>query len=155
MVDVILYLCMMWSHLTYMLGSWSVMIFPWMKLHIHFVPCDLQEMMTTVNQGMSVEEIERLTPTITGQMANSVALVAFGSIWTIMVVVTLRTQQLRSVVMFLLLVPYSVSSASILSLVRLLLVLIVLRGVIQLPLVLSLAYNKSVDLFFLSFGLAY
>ncbi|GJZ17361.1 reverse transcriptase domain-containing protein [Tanacetum coccineum] len=26
-----------------------------MKLHIHFVPCDFQEMMTTVNQGMSVE----------------------------------------------------------------------------------------------------
>nr|GFD17095.1 hypothetical protein [Tanacetum cinerariifolium] len=27
------------------------------------------------------------TPTVTGQMANSVALVAFGSTWTIMVIV--------------------------------------------------------------------
>nr|GEW14505.1 hypothetical protein [Tanacetum cinerariifolium] len=35
--------------------------FPWMKLHIHFVPCDLQETMTTINQGISVEEIERVT----------------------------------------------------------------------------------------------
>ncbi|GJU18145.1 hypothetical protein Tco_1146111 [Tanacetum coccineum] len=60
MVDVILYLCMTWSHLTYMLGSQSVIIFPWMKLHIHFVPYDLYEKMTTVNQGMSVEEIERV-----------------------------------------------------------------------------------------------
>ncbi|GJY32463.1 putative reverse transcriptase domain-containing protein [Tanacetum coccineum] len=32
----------------------SVMIFPWMKLHIHFIPCDLQEMMTIVKQGIGV-----------------------------------------------------------------------------------------------------
>nr|GEV35582.1 hypothetical protein [Tanacetum cinerariifolium] len=95
------------------------------------------------------------TPIVTGQMANSVALLAFGSTWTIMVVVAFRTQRLRSAIMFLLPVPCSVSSAIILSLVRLLLVLIVLKGVIQLPLVLSLAYNKSVDLFFLSIGLAH
>nr|GEV02490.1 hypothetical protein [Tanacetum cinerariifolium] len=87
------------------------------------------------------------TPTVTGQIANSVALVAFGSTWTIMVIVAFRTQWLRSPVMFLLPIPCSVSSVSILTLVRLLLVLIVLRGVIQLPLVLSLAYNKSADLF--------
>ncbi|GJZ21328.1 hypothetical protein Tco_0558367 [Tanacetum coccineum] len=36
------------------------------------------------------------TPTITGQMANSVALVAFGSTWTIMMIVAFRTQWLRS-----------------------------------------------------------
>nr|GEZ70484.1 hypothetical protein [Tanacetum cinerariifolium] len=87
------------------------------------------------------------TYTVTGQMANSVTLVAFRSTWTIMVIVAFRTQRLRSAVMFLLPVPCSVSSVSILSLVRLLLVLIVLRGVIQLTLVLSLAYNKSADLF--------
>ncbi|GKC81258.1 putative reverse transcriptase domain-containing protein [Tanacetum coccineum] len=40
--------------------SVSVMIFPWMKLHLHFTPCDLQETLTTVNQGMSVEEIKRV-----------------------------------------------------------------------------------------------
>nr|GEW98021.1 hypothetical protein [Tanacetum cinerariifolium] len=45
------------------------------------------------------------TPTVTGQMANSVELVAFGSTWTIMVIVAFRTQRLRSDVMFLLLVP--------------------------------------------------
>ncbi|GJT33404.1 hypothetical protein Tco_0923823 [Tanacetum coccineum] len=87
------------------------------------------------------------TPTVTGQMANSVALVAFGSTWTIMVIVAFRTQQLRSVVMFFLPVHYSVSFASILPLVRLLLVLIVIGSVIQLPLVLSLAFSKSADLF--------
>ncbi|GKC01652.1 hypothetical protein Tco_0987788 [Tanacetum coccineum] len=87
------------------------------------------------------------TPTVMGQIANSVALVAFESTWTIMVIVTFRTQQLRSTIMFLLPVPCSVRSASILSLVRLLLVLIVHRSVIQLPLVLSLAFSKSADLF--------
>nr|GFC75626.1 hypothetical protein [Tanacetum cinerariifolium] len=74
-------------------------------------------------------------------MAKSVALVAFGSTWTIMVIVASRTQWLRFAVMFLLPVPCSVSSASILPLVQLLLVLIVLRSVIQPLLVLSLAFN--------------
>nr|GFD34566.1 hypothetical protein [Tanacetum cinerariifolium] len=36
------------------------MIFPWMKFHIHSIPHDLHETMTTVNQGMSVKEIERV-----------------------------------------------------------------------------------------------
>nr|GEW90998.1 reverse transcriptase domain-containing protein [Tanacetum cinerariifolium] len=40
-------------------------------------------------------------------MTKSVALVAFGSTWTIMVIVALRTQRLRSAVMFLLLMPCS------------------------------------------------
>nr|GEY99305.1 putative reverse transcriptase domain-containing protein [Tanacetum cinerariifolium] len=43
------------------------MIFPWMKLHI--VPCDLQETMTTINQGMSVEEIERV---VAQRVANAI-----------------------------------------------------------------------------------
>ncbi|GKA17994.1 putative reverse transcriptase domain-containing protein [Tanacetum coccineum] len=49
--------------------SQSVMIFPWMKLHIHFVPCDLQETMATVNQGMSVKEIERV---VAQRVANAI-----------------------------------------------------------------------------------
>nr|GFC57763.1 reverse transcriptase domain-containing protein [Tanacetum cinerariifolium] len=49
--------------------DYSVMIFPWMKSHIHFIPCDLQETMTTVNQGMSVEEIERL---VVQRVANTI-----------------------------------------------------------------------------------
>nr|GFC05244.1 hypothetical protein [Tanacetum cinerariifolium] len=64
-------------------------------------------------------------------MAKSVALVAFGSTWIIMVVVAFRTQRLRSAVMFLLPMPCSVRSASVLPLVWLSLVLIVLRSVIQ------------------------
>ncbi|GKA23364.1 hypothetical protein Tco_0709326 [Tanacetum coccineum] len=83
------------------------------------------------------------TPIITGKMANYVALVAFGSTWTIMVIVAFRTQRLISAVMFLLPMPCNVSSASILPLVRWLLVLIVLRSVIQLPLVLSLAFSAG------------
>nr|GEW34654.1 hypothetical protein [Tanacetum cinerariifolium] len=47
------------------------------------------------------------TPTVTDKMANSVALVAFGSTWTVMVIVAFRTQRLRSVVMFLLHMPCS------------------------------------------------
>nr|GFB21618.1 hypothetical protein [Tanacetum cinerariifolium] len=74
-------------------------------------------------------------------MANSVALVAFRSTWTIMVIVAFRTQWLRSAIMFLLPMPCSVSSASVLPLVRLVLVMIVLRSVIQPLLVLSLAFN--------------
>nr|GFC37834.1 hypothetical protein [Tanacetum cinerariifolium] len=35
-----------------------------MKLHIHFVPCDLQETMKTVNQGMSVEEIKQVVASV-------------------------------------------------------------------------------------------
>ncbi|GJR90784.1 hypothetical protein Tco_0214795 [Tanacetum coccineum] len=47
--------------------------------------------------------------------------------------------------------PCNISFASILPLVRLLLVLIVLGSVIQLPLVLSLAFGKSADLFVYTF----
>nr|GFA17989.1 hypothetical protein [Tanacetum cinerariifolium] len=49
------------------------MIFPWMKLHMHFDPGDLQETMTTVNQGMSVEEIERV---VAQRVANSIEAIA-------------------------------------------------------------------------------
>nr|GFC67251.1 hypothetical protein [Tanacetum cinerariifolium] len=80
-------------------------------------------------------------------MAKSIALVAFGSTWTIIVIVAFRTQRLSSDVMFLLPMPYSVSSTSVEPLVRLLLVLIVLRSVIQPLLVRSLAVNLSADLF--------
>nr|GEY05911.1 reverse transcriptase domain-containing protein [Tanacetum cinerariifolium] len=76
-------------------------------------------------------------------MAKSVALVAFGNTWTIMVIVSFRAQRLRSAVMFLLPMPCSVSSASILPLVRLLLVLIVLRSVIQPLLVLNIPENDE------------
>nr|GEV54772.1 hypothetical protein [Tanacetum cinerariifolium] len=65
------------------------------------------------------------TPTITGQMTNSVALVAFRSTRSIMVVVVFGAQRFRSFVRFLLTRPHSVSPASVLLLV-LLLVLIVL-----------------------------
>ncbi|GJV01852.1 hypothetical protein Tco_1335421 [Tanacetum coccineum] len=82
------------------------------------------------------------SPTVTDQMANYVALVAFGSTWTIMMIVAFRTQRLGPAVIFLLPVPCSVSFASILPLVWLLLVLIVLGSVIQLPLVLSLAFRR-------------
>nr|GFA52299.1 hypothetical protein [Tanacetum cinerariifolium] len=47
------------------------------------------------------------TPTVTGQMANSVTLVAFGSAWTIMVIVATRAQRVRSSVRFLLTRPSS------------------------------------------------
>nr|GEX88576.1 reverse transcriptase domain-containing protein [Tanacetum cinerariifolium] len=49
------------------------MIFPWMKLHIHFDPCDLQETMTTVNQGMSVKEIKRV---VAHRVANAIEAIA-------------------------------------------------------------------------------
>ncbi|GJR78130.1 hypothetical protein Tco_0148915 [Tanacetum coccineum] len=87
------------------------------------------------------------SPTVTDQMAHYVAPVAFGRTWTIMMIVAFRTQWLGPAVIFLLPVPCSVIFASILPLVRLLLVLIVLGSVIQLPLVLSLAFRKSADLF--------
>nr|GEX16111.1 putative reverse transcriptase domain-containing protein [Tanacetum cinerariifolium] len=51
----------------------SVMIFPWMKFHIHFIPCDLQETMTTVNQRMSVEEIKRV---VAQRVANTIEAIA-------------------------------------------------------------------------------
>nr|GFA09899.1 reverse transcriptase domain-containing protein [Tanacetum cinerariifolium] len=51
----------------------SVMIFPYMKFHIHFVPCDLQETMTTVNQGMSIDEIERV---VAQRVANAIEAIA-------------------------------------------------------------------------------
>ncbi|GJU65173.1 hypothetical protein Tco_1247008, partial [Tanacetum coccineum] len=91
------------------------------------------------------------SPTVTDQMAYYVAPVAFGSTWTIMMIVAFRTQRLGPAVIFLLPVPCSVSFTSILPLVRLLLVLIVLGSVIQLPLVLSLAFGKSADLFIHTF----
>ncbi|GKB93208.1 hypothetical protein Tco_0979345 [Tanacetum coccineum] len=53
--------------------SLSVMNFLGMKLHIHFVSYDLQEMMTTVNQGMSVEEIERV---VAQRVANVIEAIA-------------------------------------------------------------------------------
>nr|GEW28870.1 hypothetical protein [Tanacetum cinerariifolium] len=61
------------KHLALADPSDSVMIFPWRKLHIHFVPCDLQETMTTVNQGMSVEEIERV---VAQRVANAIEEIA-------------------------------------------------------------------------------
>nr|GFC34747.1 reverse transcriptase domain-containing protein [Tanacetum cinerariifolium] len=56
-----------------MLKSWSVMISPWRKFHIHSVPCDLQETMTTINQGMSVEEINRV---VAQRVANAIEAIA-------------------------------------------------------------------------------
>nr|GFB50745.1 reverse transcriptase domain-containing protein [Tanacetum cinerariifolium] len=44
-------------------------------------------------------------------MAKSVVLVAFGSTWTIMVIVAFRTQRLRSAVMFLLPMPCSMTKS--------------------------------------------
>nr|GFD38418.1 hypothetical protein [Tanacetum cinerariifolium] len=49
------------------------MIFPWMKSHIHFIPCDLQEIMTTVNQRMSVEEIKQV---VAQRVANAIEAIA-------------------------------------------------------------------------------
>ncbi|GKE57106.1 hypothetical protein Tco_1496291 [Tanacetum coccineum] len=80
-------------------------------------------------------------------MAHYVAPVAFGGTWTIMMIVVFRTQRLRPAVIFLLPECFEVRFVSILPLVRLLLVLIVLGSVIQLPLVLSLVFGKSADLF--------
>ncbi|GJV39952.1 hypothetical protein Tco_1418392 [Tanacetum coccineum] len=99
----------------------------------------------------ALEETQALSPTVTDQMAHYVAPVAFGRTWTIMMIVAFRTQWLGLAVIFLLPVPCSVIFASILPLVRLLLVLIVLGSVIQLPLVLSLAFRKSADLFMHTF----
>ncbi|GJR06391.1 hypothetical protein Tco_0529375 [Tanacetum coccineum] len=87
------------------------------------------------------------SPTSYGPDGPYVPPVAFGRTWTIMMIVAFRTQRLGPAVMFLLPVPCSVSFASILPLIRLLLVLIVLGSVIQLPLVLSLAFRKSAALF--------
>nr|GFC17396.1 hypothetical protein [Tanacetum cinerariifolium] len=104
-----------------------------------FVACGL---LTCSNAFLDVSSIDICrTPTVTGQMAKSVALVAFGSTWTIMVIVAFRTKWLKSAVMFLFPMPCSVSSASVLPLVWLLLVLIVLKSIIQPLLVLSLAFN--------------
>nr|GFB81107.1 hypothetical protein [Tanacetum cinerariifolium] len=114
-------------------------ISPVVPLVSTFIACSL---LTCFSAFLDVSSIGICrTPTVTGYMANSVALVAFRSTWTIMVIVAFITQWLRSVVMFLLPIPYSVSSASVLPLVWLLLVLIVLRSVIQPLLVLSLALN--------------
>ncbi|GJV35629.1 hypothetical protein Tco_1408106 [Tanacetum coccineum] len=83
------------------------------------------------------------------QMAHYVALVAFGSTWTIMMIVAFRTQRLRPAVIFLLPVPCSVSFSSILPLFGMLSFLIVLGKLLfNFLLVLSLALGKkSSDLF--------
>nr|GFB40553.1 hypothetical protein [Tanacetum cinerariifolium] len=49
------------------------MISLWRKFHIHSIPYDLQEMMTTVNQRMSIEEIERV---IAQRVANAIEAIA-------------------------------------------------------------------------------
>ncbi|GJS47964.1 hypothetical protein Tco_0598085 [Tanacetum coccineum] len=139
-------MCFSTSHLVYMvlvLSLWT--IFPVVPLIPTFIACSL---LTCPSAPLVVSHIGICrTPTVAGQMANSVALVAFRSTWTIMVIVAFRTQRLRSAVMFPFPVPCCVSFASILPLVRLLLVLIFLESVIQLPLVLRLAFSKGADLF--------
>nr|GEX22984.1 hypothetical protein [Tanacetum cinerariifolium] len=77
-----------------------------------------------------------MTPTVTDQMANSVALVAFGSTRTIMVIVSFKTQWLRSPIWILLSRPSSVGRVSILPLVFLLLVIILP------PFILCLTFSK-------------
>nr|GEZ37858.1 hypothetical protein [Tanacetum cinerariifolium] len=47
--------------------------FPLDETSYTFIPCDLQETMTTVNQGMSVEEIERV---VTQRVANAIEAIA-------------------------------------------------------------------------------
>nr|GFB72874.1 hypothetical protein [Tanacetum cinerariifolium] len=119
------------------LSLWTISLV--VPLILTFIACSL---LTCSSAFLDVGSIDICkTPTVTGQMAKSVALVAFGSTWTIMVIVSFRTQRLRSAIMFLLPMPCSVSSASVLPLVQLLLVLIVLRSVIQPLFVLSLAFN--------------
>nr|GEV17695.1 hypothetical protein [Tanacetum cinerariifolium] len=49
------------------------MIFHWMKFHIHLIPCDLQETMKTINQWMSVEEIEQV---VAQRVANAIEAIA-------------------------------------------------------------------------------
>nr|GFA29079.1 reverse transcriptase domain-containing protein [Tanacetum cinerariifolium] len=44
-----------------------------MKFHIHFILCDLHEKMKTINQGMSVEEIERV---VAQRVANAIEAIA-------------------------------------------------------------------------------
>nr|GFA31855.1 putative reverse transcriptase domain-containing protein [Tanacetum cinerariifolium] len=43
------------------------------KFHIHFIPCDLQETMKTVNQGMSFEEIKWV---VAQRVANAIEAIA-------------------------------------------------------------------------------
>ncbi|GJV45423.1 ribonuclease H-like domain-containing protein [Tanacetum coccineum] len=52
------------------------------------------------------------SPTVTDQMAHYVAPVAFGSTWTIMMIVAFRTQRLGPAIIFLLPVPCSVIFAN-------------------------------------------
>nr|GFA48697.1 hypothetical protein [Tanacetum cinerariifolium] len=59
---------------------------------------------------LSLRTISLVVPLIPTFMAKSVALVAFGSTWTIMVIVAFRTQRLKSAVMFLLPMPCSTST---------------------------------------------
>ncbi|GKF96778.1 hypothetical protein Tco_0292599 [Tanacetum coccineum] len=82
------------------------------------------------------------TPVVTGQMANFIALVAFGSTWTIVVVVAFGTQRFRSSVMFLFTRSCSVGTASVLPLVLLLLLLLV---IILLSFGFCLTLRKSAD----------
>ncbi|GKF48729.1 hypothetical protein Tco_0141980, partial [Tanacetum coccineum] len=86
------------------------------------------------------------TPTVSGQMANSLALVAFWSTLPIMVIVAFGVQRFRSSVRFLLTRPCGISLCHILPFGRLLLVLIVLRSVIKLSLIVSLTFIKGADL---------
>ncbi|GJU30040.1 hypothetical protein Tco_1173629 [Tanacetum coccineum] len=83
-------------------------------------------------------------------MAHYVAPVAFGSTWTIMMIVAFRTQRLGPAVIFLLSCPALSYLPNILALVRTVIVSDCSFGkksVIQLRLVLSLAFGKSADLF--------
>ncbi|GJY44358.1 hypothetical protein Tco_0432571 [Tanacetum coccineum] len=91
---------------------------------------------------------DRLSPTVTDQMAHYVAPVAFGSTWTIMMIVAFRTQRLGPAVIFILPVPCQRKALpEFASYVRLLLVRLFLWKDFQLPLVLSLAFGNSADLF--------
>nr|GFD01467.1 hypothetical protein [Tanacetum cinerariifolium] len=79
------------------------------------------------------------------KVANFVALVAFWGTWTIVVIVALRAQRLRSPIRFLFTRSRSVSPAGILPLVLLLLLALIVSGsVIKFSFILSLAFSPSV-----------
>ncbi|GJR86718.1 hypothetical protein Tco_0210729 [Tanacetum coccineum] len=101
-------MCFNTSHLVYMVLVLSLRtIFPIVPLIPTFIACSL---LTCPSAPLVVSHIGICrTPTVAGQMANSVALVAFRSAWTIMVIVAFRTQRLRSAVMFPFPVPCCVA----------------------------------------------
>ncbi|GJT19409.1 hypothetical protein Tco_0878115 [Tanacetum coccineum] len=68
------------------------------------------------------------TPTITGQMANSVALVEFGGTWVIVVIVAFGAPRFVSSISFLITKSHSVGSTSVLPLVLLLLLVLIVLG---------------------------